>query len=315
MKNVLIFADPGVDDAFALMYALLHPEINITGIVSGYGNVSQVDALKNAAYLLNLADRKDIPLISGATGPLSGTPPEYFYNIHGEKGLGGIEPLYPSPSFLYPFPTIFDIISTYKDDLTIVNLSRMTTLAMCFLQPNNNLQDVDEIIVMGGAFLVPGNATPLAEANVYGDPDAAEIVARNGQQLTFVPLNISNRAVISKEIIKYVKQFPTPFSSIIEPILSYYSKQYKPILPTINGAPLHDVTLLSYLLNKSRYSVVQKQIFVLTAGPSKGMTYADFRAVPEPLPFYPINKMILDFDAGWFVQDFINVLSGQQKNA
>ncbi|MCG3055868.1 nucleoside hydrolase, partial [Escherichia coli] len=61
--NVLLFMDPGIDDAVALMYALLHPNINVVGVVSGYGNVSKEDAILNTSYVLTLANRKDIPII------------------------------------------------------------------------------------------------------------------------------------------------------------------------------------------------------------------------------------------------------------
>ena len=67
MEKVLFFGDPGIDDSFAIMYGLLHPEIEIVGIVTGYGNVEHIHAAHNAAYILQLANRQDIPVISGAT--------------------------------------------------------------------------------------------------------------------------------------------------------------------------------------------------------------------------------------------------------
>ena len=48
------------------MYGLLHPDIDIVGVVTGYGNVTQEKATSNAAYLLQLAGREDIPVINGA---------------------------------------------------------------------------------------------------------------------------------------------------------------------------------------------------------------------------------------------------------
>jgi purine nucleosidase len=69
MKKVLLFSDPGIDDSLAIMYALLHPQIELVGIVTGYGNVSQKQATQNAGYLLQLAGREDIPIIEGAKGP------------------------------------------------------------------------------------------------------------------------------------------------------------------------------------------------------------------------------------------------------
>ncbi|SFJ64114.1 purine nucleosidase [Halobacillus dabanensis] len=228
MEKVLIIADPGVDDAFAIMYALLQPKIEIVGIVTEYGNVSQEVALKNTAYLLQLAGRQDIPLIFGAKKPLTGAPPEFFYNIHGAHGLGEIIPLIKKPDQVYPFQKVYQLIDTYGKELTIINLSRLTSLALTYIQSHSNIQKAGRVIVMGGAFFVPGNSTPVAEANIYGDPQAAKIVASHGEAITFAPLNISNRANIPLDTIQEIaEQNDTPYSSIILPIMNYYSNQLR----------------------------------------------------------------------------------------
>ncbi|WP_420482323.1 nucleoside hydrolase, partial [Bacillus pseudomycoides] len=86
MKKVLFLGDPGIDDSLAIMYGLLHPEIEIVGIVTGYGNVTQEQATSNAAYLMQLAGREDIPIINGAKMPLSGEFITYYPEIHGAEG-------------------------------------------------------------------------------------------------------------------------------------------------------------------------------------------------------------------------------------
>ncbi|WP_052158700.1 nucleoside hydrolase [Halobacillus sp. BBL2006] len=305
-----MITDPGVDDAFAIIYALLHPELDIVGIVCDYGNVSQPVAIRNTSYLLNLAGRGDIPIIRGSEVPLSGSAPKLFYDIHGYKGIGGVDTTgTPSPP-LHPFHKIYQLIELHGSDLTIVNLSRLTSLAVAFIQSRSLIDKVKDIIIMGGAFFVPGNWTPLAEANIYGDAKAAKVVAKHGTNLTFIPLNVSNRAIISNSLIYSLStQSHTPFSPILKTVMDYYSNKYKEIIPGINGAPLHDVTLLSYLTNKEDYQLISRQVFVIASGPAKGMTFADFRPVPEKVPNYPVNKMVLDFNFEKFQQDFVTILS------
>lgn len=121
----MVIADPGVDDAFALMYELLHPEIDIIGIVCEYGNVSQEDALRNTAYLLRLGGREDIPLIYGAEKPLTESPPEFFYHIHGEEGLREVTPGIQPDGNLPLFKMIYQLIDEHEGKLAIVNLSRL----------------------------------------------------------------------------------------------------------------------------------------------------------------------------------------------
>lgn len=91
-EKVLFLGDPGIDDSLAIMYGLLHPDIDIVGVVTGYGNVTQEKATSNAAYLLQLAGREDIPVINGAKIPLSGDITTYYPEIHGAEGLGPIRP-------------------------------------------------------------------------------------------------------------------------------------------------------------------------------------------------------------------------------
>ena len=310
MEKVLIIADPGVDDAFAIMYALLHPEIEIVGIVTEYGNVSQEVALRNTAYLLQLVGRQDIPLILGAEKPLSGSPAEFFFDIHGAHGLGEIIPSVNTPDKVYSFQKFYELIATYGKELTIINLSRLTSLALTYIQSDSNIQEAGRVIVMGGAFFVPGNRTSVAEANIYGDPQAAKIVASHGDTITFVPLNISNHAVISLDTIQQVAdQNDTPFSKIIFPIMKYYSTQYESILPGIDGAPLHDVTLFSYLMNPDDFTVVKRQVRITDAGTAIGMTHADFRPVPEYIEGYPMHKIIIDFNREAFIKDFVQIMT------
>ena len=66
------FWETGIDDSLAIMYGIMHPDIDIVGVVTGYGNVTQEKATSNAAYLLQMAGREDIPVINGAKIPLSG---------------------------------------------------------------------------------------------------------------------------------------------------------------------------------------------------------------------------------------------------
>jgi len=84
LKKVLLFGDPGIDDSLAIIYGLLHPEIEIVGIVT------KEQTTRNALYLLQLAGRTDISVISGASlSFLNGFTP-YYPELHGAEGFGPI---------------------------------------------------------------------------------------------------------------------------------------------------------------------------------------------------------------------------------
>lgn len=91
VKHKVIFdTDPGVDDAVALYFALAHPDIDVIGITTTFGNVSVQQATTNALYLTRIAGC-DIPVAQGMSAPLykeAGKHPDF---IHGSDGLGNLK--------------------------------------------------------------------------------------------------------------------------------------------------------------------------------------------------------------------------------
>ncbi len=163
-EKILLFCDPGIDDSLAIMYTMLDPEIELVGIVSSYGNVTKEQATANAAHLVQLAGRNDIPIIPGASQPVQQEDVTFYPEIHGE-GIGPIRPPSNMQYQTYPFDTIRLIIERYRDELIIVDTGRSTSLATAFILFPDQLKMVHSFYVMGGAFFVPGNVTALAEAN------------------------------------------------------------------------------------------------------------------------------------------------------
>ncbi|MEI2665423.1 nucleoside hydrolase [Rossellomorea sp. LJF3] len=307
MKNILLFADPGIDDSVAIMYALMNPDINILGIVSSYGNVEKKQATDNIAYLLNLAGRTDIPIIGGSNSPSSGKTPTYYPEIHGKDGLGPIRPPDNFSGELTNFSKLYTIIKENKD-VTIVDVGRNTSLSTLYILGENIAQDVKEFYIMGGAFFVPGNVTPSAEANFYGDPTASELVVKNLDNLYIAPLNITNKAIVTLEHIKTIQQMNgNPLVRILDDIMTYYIDAYKKLIPGINGAPLHDVVTLSLMVNPDMGKTIRRDVEVLTTGLGQGTSIADFRVSSKPAE-KNIN-IYLEIDYQMFVNDFIEVMT------
>jgi purine nucleosidase len=307
MKKILLFADPGIDDSLAIIYALLSPEIELLGIVTSYGNVTKQQATENAAYLLKLAGREDIPIIQGATFPLSGEVSVYYPEIHGEEGLGPIRPPKGLSVVVKDFSYIFDIIKQNKD-ITIVDTGRTTSLSNAFNLNLELMKGINEIYLMGGAFFVPGNVTPLAEANFYGDPIAVNVVLDYANKVYITPLNVTNRAIVTREIANYIYSIASnPFKELIPSITNYYSDAYVKLRPGVRGASIHDVFTLYYMLNKAKSYSVTKDVEVSVLETARGLSYADFRTnLMQPGARHTIA---LNFQYQDFLADFIKVMS------
>ncbi|PFA66739.1 nucleoside hydrolase [Bacillus sp. AFS015802] len=310
MKNIILFADPGIDDSVAIMYALLNPDINVLGIVSSYGNVKKEQATDNIAYLLKLAGRTDIPIIGGSNSPSSGKIPTYYPEIHGQEGLGPIRPPDNFSGELTNFSRLYTIIKEHED-ITIVDVGRNTSLAALYILGENIAREVKEFYIMGGAFFVPGNVTPSAEANFYGDPIASELVVKNFDNLYIAPLNVTNRAIITLEHINIIQEMNgNPLVEIIDDVMNYYIDAYKKLVPGINGAPLHDVVTLSLMVNPDMGKAIRRDVEILTSGLGQGTSIADFRVSSKPAE-KNIN-IYMELDYQMFVEDFIQVMTGKK---
>ncbi|WP_226579800.1 nucleoside hydrolase [Halobacillus litoralis] len=311
MKKIILFADPGIDDSIAIMYALLNPKIQILAIVSSYGNVAKEQATNNVAYLLKLAGRSDVPVIGGANAPLDGEIPEFYPEIHGPDGLGPIQVPKTFKGELTNFSELYTLLRNHKD-ITIVDLGRNTSLASLFLLGNLLTENISEIFMMGGAFLVPGNVTPYAEANFYGDPVATNVVLSNLNNIFIIPLNVTNKAIITPDHVKKImKESSNGLVNIMDDIMSYYISAYKKLVPGIKGAPLHDVLTLSLMVNPLMGKYAQREVEVLTSSEGRGISVADFRENSKPAERE--IHICLEFDYPMFIEDLISVICNPLK--
>ncbi|SDI37762.1 purine nucleosidase [Alteribacillus persepolensis] len=309
MKNVLLFADPGVDDAFAIMYAVLHPDINLIGIVAGYGNVEVETATRNIETILHLLDA-DIPVFGGANQPASDVYVEFYPEIHGIEGLGDYEPEGLGYQ-LTNFTDVYQLFDQYED-ITIVEVGRNTGLMVGYMLGKQKMEQATDCFLMGGAFLTPGNITPAAEANFYGDPVAAKFVFENIYSHVF-PLDVTEKALVTPEMIQYITAY-TPLTRIREPIqlmYRFYQNVYQQFIPGLHGALIHDLMPLMYVTNPDMFRFVHREVYIETStGPGRGASIADFRPSYETMKEEAadaIKHMIaLEADYKAFFHQFLN---------
>lgn len=260
------------------MYIMLNPEIELVGIVTSYGNVTKEEATANAAYLMQLAGRNDIPIIPGTSQPIQQEEVIFYPEIHGKEGIGPIQ----APSNMhyqtYPFDTIRLIIERYRNDLIIVDIGRSTTLATVFILFPEQIKIVHSFYLMGGAFFVPGNATALAEANFHGDPKSSNFVLKFAHNLTITPLNATQFAILTQDIVDVIsKNKKNIYASMMAPIFEYYYEFYKKSVPGIPGAPIHDLLTIMVINNPAIVDYIYYDVRVVEGEEAKGVSYIDYR--------------------------------------
>lgn len=317
----MLFGDIGIDDTIAILYAYMNDEIDIVGLVADYGNISRENALANIQYVKSLFDTEeieDVKIIAGAEIPMTGEPPVYVPEIHGEYGLGPIIPETDGQNLISEnFHDIVEIIEQYQQELVIVNIGRLTSLATMFLLYQDLMKKVGSYYVMGGAFWVPGNVTAVSEANFHGDPVAAQLVLANTDNVTIIPLNVTQQAIATPEMVDYIDQVGG--LPIVKTLLDYYYEYYKERDPNIQGSPLHDVLTLMAINNEDMFTFQDLPVQIVQAreGTERGQSIADIRPYANleedaEEETRRTHRIAFGLDYPRFYTRFMTVMSGQR---
>lgn len=205
MKKVILDVDTGIDDALGILLAVKSGQLDIQAITTVCGNVSLEQATLNTCKILDLLDRPDIPVYRGAEAPLI-RKGLHEHRIHGEDGIGGaLSKMIPSVSATEGFaPDIIidTIMAHHPGEVTLICTGPLTNLALALLKCPEMTDRVDQVIFMGGVIHGCGNITPVAEYNMYADPEAARIVFHAGfKQLVQVGLDVTRKALLTAEHI------------------------------------------------------------------------------------------------------------------
>jgi len=200
-RKVLFDTDPGCDDAVALSIALASDEIEVVGVSTVAGNTPVGNTTHNALSILELFDRTDVPVARGCAGPLC-RDLETAEEIHGPGGIrGGPPEPTGEPVSQHGVEFIRDRVREYGDDLSIVAIGPQTNLATALAIDEDLPAIVDEIYLMGGAALCPGNVTPAAEFNFHVDPEAVSRVFRDATPKV-VGLDVTEAATVPATTIE-----------------------------------------------------------------------------------------------------------------
>jgi inosine-uridine nucleoside N-ribohydrolase len=225
--HIILDTDPGIDDALALCLALASPELQLEAVTTVAGNVSLASTSANALALLNLLGRPDIPVAAGCPRPLLNSPVEAAH-VHGENGLGGVVLPVGTNQLIsqHAVDLIIERVLKNPGELILVAIGPLTNLALAVRREPRIAQMVREVVIMGGALLVPGNITPNAEFNVYADPHAAQIVLQAGWPIRLVGLDVTSRTTLGQDEIEALKRGESPIHAFISQVLQSYFARF-----------------------------------------------------------------------------------------
>ncbi|MBF4691576.1 nucleoside hydrolase [Fusibacter ferrireducens] len=188
MRKFIIDTDTASDDAVALIMALREKEVKVEAITVVAGNVPIDVAVKNALISVEMANTYKPPVFKGIAKPILRELVDSEY-VHGSDGMGEMN--LPDPTIQieqeHAVDAMIRMIEAHDDqELELITLGPLTNLAVAYVKAPEILKKLKRVTIMGGAGLKSGNITPVAEFNIYVDPEAAQIVAASGLPLYFV---------------------------------------------------------------------------------------------------------------------------------
>ena len=295
MKLVLD-CDPGLDDAVAILVAAHHADL--IGITTVAGNVGINRTTRNALVVAQLAGL-DVPIHRGAAEPLAGAAVDGS-RIHGESGLGdaALPDLTRSEASDDAVAYICDTARSV-DDLHLLAIGPLTNIALALQRDPDLRRHLGGLTIMGGGAHI-GNVTPVAEFNIWADPEAAAVVFEKAAPVTMVGLDVTNRVVFGDDDIARMRAAATQATELAASVVKYLLDRFRDYLGH-STVPVHDATAVMaathpHLFERSRHPVAVE----LSGAHTRGMTVADLRpaalgrALDQPSP--PTSDVVWDAD-------------------
>lgn len=281
---VFLDCDTGIDDALALGHLLASPRADLVGIGAVHGNIAVDGAAENTLRLLTLAGRTDVPVAVGADRPLVGEFPGGAVAVHGADGIGGVRATLPEPAASPLAEDAADLLvrlsHEYAGELQVLAVGPLTNLAVALDRDPSLVDRVAGVTVMGGAALVPGNARPVAEANIWHDPEAAQAVVAASWPVTLVGLDTTMEHTLDEDHRARLCASDNPYARACGRMLDIYLGFYDTVVLGRRCAALHDPLAAAVLLGEVdlvRAPRVPVEVDC-TDGPGRGQTVCDLRS-------------------------------------
>ncbi|VAW17252.1 Inosine-uridine preferring nucleoside hydrolase [hydrothermal vent metagenome] len=292
-RKIIVDTDPSPDDAVAFLMALGSPnELEVAAITTVGGNVPLELTTKNALKALELVGRGDVPVYAGAKGPMVRALETAEY-VHGNTGFDGYdlpEPIIAAAKGFAPDKIVELIMANEPGSITICALAPLTNIALAMAKKPAISGRIREIVLMGGARSEGGNVTPAAEFNIYVDPEAAHRVMGSGVPITMIPLDCTHKALTSKARLERLRATGGAHMEAFYHLLTF-NKLFDEKKASTDGGPLHDPTVIAYLLQPELFSGRKVNVEISLNDPlTRGMSVVDWWGATDRTP----NTLYLD---------------------
>jgi inosine-uridine nucleoside N-ribohydrolase len=322
-RRVIIDTDPGADDAMAIILALNSPEFKVEALTVVPGNVDGRQGLENALKIVSLAGRCDVTVAGGAQHPLNQKLiTAQFW--HGKNGLANVElpasKCQADPRFGPDL--IIEMVHKYPHEITLIPIGPLTNIALAVSKDPSIAALVHNIVIMGGS-ITGGNVNGAAEANIYNDPEAAQIVFNAGWMVTMVGSDVGERTLITRKYLAELQSSHGPQSDFIAKLADFYLTRSEK--SGYSGAAMYDPLAVGIALDPTLGTLREMHVDVETKGEfTRGETVAnrmgsnennvlhgDHYEIEGATDLKPNARVCLASDADRFLQLFVSRIRGK----
>ncbi|RZB18591.1 nucleoside hydrolase [Streptomyces sp. F001] len=310
---VIIDCDTGVDDALALLFAVRHPGLDLRAVTCVAGNTDVDGVVRNTLTVLEQAGAPGIPVARGAERPLIEAP-RSARHVHGHDGMGDLG--LPAPTRR---PVDVDAVTLLRREIlasprpvTLIPTAPLTNIALLLRTHPEVTRNIERIVFMGGA-VTTGNATPVAEFNVWHDPEAAAVLLTAGVPITMYGLDVFMRVVVPASDVRRLRASPEPGARLGGELLAHRG----PGTEEDPAGGLGDAGAVCAVADPAGLTTQPLPVEVsLAPGPTRGQTVVDRRPRPGESEIHdgtreqPLVDVALDVDEERYVKLWLSVVEG-----
>jgi pyrimidine-specific ribonucleoside hydrolase len=310
---VILDVDTGVDDALAILFAVRHPGLEVLGISCVAGNAPLAQVVDNTLRILDAVGAPDVPVAAGAVRPLL-EPARAARHVHGTDGLGGIAlpPTSRRPVSGGAVELMRRLILEHETPVTLAALAPQTNLALLLRTYPEVAGNLERIVFMGGSASV-GNATAVAEFNVWHDPEAAAIVLDANVPAFMYGLDVFNRVAVDHDVALALEHGDDALGRVVGSLLGHRVALSEDQQAEYTGL-IGDAGAVCSIVDPLAMRTEVRPVRVGLAGYGRGQTLVDLRERPGEDVVHGIAdewtdvEVALDVDAERLTRLFLDTL-------
>ncbi|MFI0164400.1 nucleoside hydrolase [Streptomyces sp. NPDC017095] len=312
---VIIDCDTGVDDALALLFAVRHPGLDLRAVTCVAGNTDVDGVVRNTLTVLEQAGAPRVPVARGAERPL--IEPARTAPVHGVDGMGDLG--LPAPA-----RTAADVdavtllhreILASPRPVTLIPTAPLTNIALLLRTHPEVTRNIERIVFMGGA-VTTGNATPVAEFNVWHDPEAAAILLTAGVPVTMYGLDVFTRVVVPAEEVHRLRASAEPGTRLAGELLAHRPTAQGEAPEAEEAGGLGDAGAVCAVADPAGLTTRRLPVEIsLAPGPTRGQTVVDRRLRPGESELHEGGReralvdVALDVDVDRYVRLYLETVA------